>query len=73
MSNYFLEQVMTYLREGKIKVASVRDIGGEICLHYLLIQDLKTFKKYKFRVRKSDIEVMKFMSEVEGLENAFRC
>lgn len=72
MSNYFLEQVMTYLREGKITISFSRS-GGEHCLYYIVINNVKTLKTYRFKVRKSDIDVIQFMIETEELNNAYGC
>lgn len=73
MSNYFLEKIMDYIREGKIQISFSKGCGGETFLYYLHVYDVNTGKDYKFKIRRSDKHVIKFMIDVEGIENAFRC
>jgi hypothetical protein len=72
MNDYFLSKIMEYIKQGKIKV-SFEVHGGENPVYYLITENVKTKQFHRFKVKKGDVAVIKFMIETEEIVNAFRC
>lgn len=72
MSDFLLEKICTYLTEGKITV----DISVVSCIekdiYYITIYDVKGGFLEKFKLRRSDVDVINFIIKTEGLQKGIR-
>ena len=70
MSNFFLELIINYLREGKIKIEFKESSCVEVDIPYMVVYSTTTGEAYKFDITRGDKKIIKFVADTENLVGA---
>lgn len=69
MSNFFIDKICTYLRQGEIKVRFSTTGCIEKDIHTMIVYGKNDDVLGIFKITKGDMEVINLVAKVENLEN----